>query len=156
MIQPVSDVRRKRRNATNTRLLQRRFLAAVAAQGSAVPELLKATGVSPRRFGFWMANRRFRRRLAAALRALARASEVDLQLAACRASARLDKIANQKGGTSVARQACVDLVRLARDARRRKRRKVEPTPAPPSLAHPDLDPEDVRDLTARLRDDHAT
>ena len=138
------------------RKLQDEFFHNCVNSTQTLDEILEDLGVPPETLSGWLTEKDFRVRLHGMRRYLRRARDIQLEIGALHAAGMLMRSATDTATTpitSVARSACVDLVRLARDSRARVSAN-NPTPDEMtkrrSLYHPDVPEEEARELIEEL------
>lgn len=134
--------------------LQKEFLRRCVSSAEPLEELFDDLSIPYETFVSWMDEREFRSRLHGMRRFLRKARDLQLNLSSYRAAGTLARLTAVEKGTPApahARAACVDVIRLARDSRAR-RRAQEPNEVLRQrlISHPDLTDEEASRLTAEL------
>ena len=103
--------------------LQDEFLKQCRASSQTLDEILDDMNVPPETLAGWLMEDAFRRRLHEMRQELRRKRELQVQIGAARAAAELTRTVDgtDPRASAVRRAACVDLIRLARDSRARRR-----------------------------------
>ena len=105
-------------------------------------------------FVSWMDEREFKSRMHGMRRFLKKARDFQLDLTSYRASGMLTRAANEtlkEKTQTISRSACVDVIRLARDSRARRRsQEAEEIGRNRLLTHPDISDQEASRLTAEL------
>lgn len=127
--------------------LQKAFLSQCVTTTQTLEDLLDDLGIRPQTLVTWMAEREFKSKLHGMRRYLQRARELQLEAASLRAAGLLASLTAPPNGARanpVSRAACVDVIRLARDSRvRRRAQHPDEVNRQRRLAHPDLSDEEV-------------
>ena len=136
--------------------LQDTFLAQCRASTQTLDEILEEMDLPPETLAGWLTDDAFRRRLHAMRQELRRKRELQVQIGAARAAAELTRTVDgtDPRASAVRRAACVDLIRLARDSKARRRA----TDLPPdeyareyrALYHSAIAPDEALELMAQL------
>ena len=141
--------------------VQKRFLQECLKSERQLDEIMADFHLSPQRFAKWLSRRGFRWHLEQTFKQLRRQRELNLELGAAHGAKMLARAADgsfakHKGDqvpTPQRRQAWVDLVKLARDSRARRkahRQIYRSAHHTPRLPHPDVAAEDAEKLMKRL------
>lgn len=107
--------------------LQDQFLKLCAETSQTLDEVLSDMDLPPETLAGWMADNAFRKKLNRFRKYLRQTRELHVEIGAARAAAQLTRVVSNKAGDDakpVIRSACVDLIRLSRDANARRRREV--------------------------------
>jgi hypothetical protein len=115
-------------------------------QAVTLEQVMADQRVAPGDLLAWMRSRLFKRRMTRVRQQLAARREIEIDLAAVRAAARLSELAAAGAEASPLRQVWVDLVKLSRAATPASRSRE----ATKSLVHPDVSPDEARQLRAQL------
>lgn len=114
---------------------------------------MQELNILPAQVARWLTTRGFRQRLTHARRHARRMRELQIELGAWRAAQVLVRaaVSDEATVTPVVRQACADLIELARDTRARSIQHRAPTAgrSAPRI-HPDLDPAEQSELARHL------
>lgn len=137
-------------------VLQDTFLNQCRASTQTLDEILEEMEVPPETLAGWLMDDAFRQRLHAMRQELRRKRELQVQIGAARAAAELTRTVDgtDPRASAVRRAACVDLIRLARDSRARRRA----TDMPPdeyareyrALYHSAISPDEAQELMEQL------
>lgn len=134
--------------------LQKQFLDQLAKNVQPLEELMDDLKISPETFLTWTDERVFKSKLHGLRRYLRRARDLQLEVSSFRAAhmlANLTTVGKSESSNTVTRAACVDVIRLARDSRvRRRTQDGEEIGRDRLLSHPDLSDEEALRLTAEL------
>lgn len=132
---------------------QSQFLSTCATSGKTLGEVLEEIKLEPTTLARWLVQRSFRQRVSRLRRSLALSRELTLAVGAVRAAQVLAGATQIP--TSCNQRACIELIRLSRDVKARRRaedrppkRTIKPTMNQVPV-HPDLD----RDEAQKLIDD---
>lgn len=133
---------------------QKEFLSRCATSVQPVEDILDDLVILPQTLVNWMDERDFKFKLHGMRRFLRRARDLQLEAASMRAATLLSRVA---GGdelskmTPARRAACVDVIRLARDSRARRRAQdADVVNRERRLAHPDLSDAEAAQLAQEL------
>lgn len=133
------------------RARQREFLEQCMTSSQTLAEVMEDFQLTTRRLASWIDQRWFRRELKRMVKALRRVREIEITLGSSRAASMLGRGVNNTLASpkDLHRQACVDMIKLARDLeaheRARQQRQTPPgRPDPATIVHPDV-PEEQRD-----------
>lgn len=133
---------------------QKEFLARCATSVQPIEDILDDLEILPHTLVNWMDERDFKFKLHGMRRFLRRARDLQLDASAMRAATLLSRVADGDDlptMTPIRRAACVDVIRLARDSRARRRSQdADVINRERRLAHPDLSDEDATRLTLEL------
>lgn len=143
-------------NARKVRSLQNEFFRRCIESMQPLDDVFQDLKIPHETFVSWMAEREFQSRLGGMRRFLRQAREVQLELSAYRAASVLDRNTappKEATGTPATRSALVDVIRLARDARAR-RRSHQPDAVGKAMLHPhpDLSNDEAAKLISELAD----
>lgn len=142
------------------RALQKQFLERLAKNIQPLEELMDDLDILPETFISWTDERDFKSKLHGLRRYLRKARDLQLEVSSFRAAyilANLTTVEKSKSANPVTRSACVDVIRLARDSRvRRRTQEAETLGRERLLSHPDLSEEEALRLTAELSASVAT
>ena len=132
--------------------LQRAFLDQCLHTDKSLGRVMIDMQIMPEQVARWLATRSFRRQLGRARREARRLRDLQIEVGAWRAAQVLTEIAlcDDAKARPVVRQACTDLIKLARDARARTISDRAAPSMPPARTHPDLDPDEQTRLTQQL------
>jgi len=139
----------------DVRSKQTRFLSACAVSGKTLGEVLEELQVSPATLARWLTQRSFRQRVNRLRKSLALSRELQLAVGAARAAQVL--AGGLRTPADCNHRACVELIRLSRDTK--ARRRAEERPAKPSInpaghslpVHPDLNRNEAQKLIDDLQ-----
>lgn len=133
---------------------QKAFLTRCATTTQSLEDLLEDLGILPQTLVTWMDEREFRSKLHGMRRYLRRARDLQLEAASLRAAtllASLTTVGHDERSNSTTRAACVDVIRLARDSRARRRvHDPDEVNRYRRVAHPDLTDDEVDRLMHEL------
>lgn len=134
--------------------LQREFLHRAATTTQTLDDLMEDLGILPQTLVRWMGERDFRSKLHGMRRYLARARDLQLEAAsfhAARLLSTLTTVPHEDRANSTTRSACVDVIRLARDSRARRRaNEADEVNRQRRLAHPDISDEEATRLMLEM------
>jgi hypothetical protein len=111
----------------------------------------------PEQVARWLVTKSFRRKLSRARRHARRLRDLQIEVGAWRAAQVLMQVAvsDDAKAKPVVRQACTDLIKLARDARARTISDRAAPTSPLARTHPDLDPTEQTELAQQLAGENA-
>jgi alkanesulfonate monooxygenase SsuD/methylene tetrahydromethanopterin reductase-like flavin-dependent oxidoreductase (luciferase family) len=139
---------------------QKEFLHRCVTTGQPLEELIEDLNILPQTLLKWMEERDFKSRVHGMRRYLRKARELQIQASALRAASLITRIAdgdNVASYSSERRAACIDVIRLARDSRARRRAQdADVLNKDRRLAHPDLSEEEADRLAQELSDSEKT
>lgn len=134
---------------------QQQFFRRCVTGTETLEEILKDLDISPYMFVRWLGERDFKSRMHGMRRYLQRARDLQLEASSVRAAEMLSRIAVGTEMKPVARAACIDVIRLARDSRvRRRNAKPDEVLRHRKLAHPDISDEEATRLMLELETSH--
>jgi hypothetical protein len=150
-VAPAPVVGRQRHRLNNAPYRRARFLRACMHSDKTLSELMEEFAISPATFARWLLRDDFRRALNRVRRYLKQTRELDIELAATRAAAALAQPTTGKG-----KPAYIDLIKLARDTRARRRHEIAELKSPEvPLIHPAVSSEEASRLLADLQQSHS-
>ena len=133
---------------------QKQFLDQCVTTTQPLEDLIDTLEIKPQTLLNWMDERDFKSRIHGMRRYLRKARELQIQASALRAASLMTRIADgeQVGHyTPERRAACVDVIRLSRDSRARRRAQdADVINRERRLAHPDLTDEEADRLAQEL------
>ena len=134
---------------------QTQFLSTCAVSGKTLTEVLEDIKLEPTTLARWLVQRSFRQRVNRLRQSLAMSRELTLAVGAVRAAQVLAGATQTP--TNCNQRACIELIRLSRDVK--SRRRAEDRPAKRSIkstidglpVHPDLDRDEAQKLIDNLK-----
>lgn len=139
-------------------VLQQQFIDRCLHTDKTLDQVMQELNILPAQVAHWLTTRGFRQRLTHARRHARRMRELQIELGAWRAAQVLVRaaVSDEATVTPVVRQACADLIKLARDTRARSIQHRAPTAgrSAPRI-HPDLDPAEQSELARHLTEEGA-
>lgn len=134
---------------------QSQFLSVCAVSGKTLTEVLEEIKLEPTTLARWLVQRSFRQRVNRLRKSLAMSRELTLAVGAVRAAQVLAGATQTP--TNCNQRACIELIRLARDVKARRRAEDRPSKQSikPALngvpVHPDLDRDEAQKLIDHLK-----
>lgn len=139
------------------RARQREFLEQCMGSSQTLAEVMEDFNLSTKRLAAWIDQRWFRRELKKMVRTLRRVREIEIAIGSSRAASMLGRGVNNTlaNAKDLHRQACVDMIKLARDLEASEHaRQMKQTPPgrpdPSTLIHPDVPEEQREELLEQL------
>lgn len=134
--------------------VQKEFLQRCATTAQTLEDLIDDLEIEPQTFLNWADERDFKSKMHGMRRYLKKARELQLQASALRAATLMARVADGEiiaNYTIDCRAACIDVIRLARDSRARRRAQdADVINRERRLAHPDLSDEEAERLAQEL------
>jgi hypothetical protein len=136
--------------------LQKSFLNRSATSTAPLEKILEELKITPQTFVTWMNEREFQSKLHGMKRFVTKTRELQIQTISMRAASLLSTVPAEKKEefekvTDVQRAACMDVIRMARDSRaRRRNQKAKEIHRDRRIAHPDLSDAEAERLVIEL------